>query len=272
MTLSDSLTTLALDRHAEVDLAEINLLLAADFEPDLDVPVVQSQIFELGAELEFGPFDEPVERVRTLSRLLFSDLGFSGDSETYDDPRNSYLNEVLERKLGLPIALSVLAIAVGEAAGLTIAGVGLPGHFIAKLIDGPTEVLFDPFHGGRILTHRDCERLASNATGRPFHATRDALEATPPGIIVQRMLNNLKSSYLRRSMFDEAAAIIGWLGELLPNEPEHIRDLGFAFLQAGRPGKAMTQLERYLPHSGPADKPMVERALREARRHVAAWN
>src|SRR5205823_5351491 len=131
-------------------------------------------------------------RLAGLCRYLFHDMGFRGNVQTYYDPRNSYLNEVLDRRTGIPISLSVVAMAVGSRAGLDVQGVGLPGHFVAKaVLDGQQE-LFDPFHGGRRLSPEDCEHLVWQVTGEPFTATADGLAGLPVGLIVTRMLNNLK--------------------------------------------------------------------------------
>src|SRR4029077_13286002 len=127
-------------------------------------------------------------RVRALSRYLFHEQGFRGNESDYYDPRNSYLNEVLIHRTGLPISLSILAMGVAGRAGLEVVGVGLPGHFIAKaLLDGQ-EVLFDPFHAGRLLSVAECEALVEQVVGVSFKATPDALAAVSPGYIVGRIL------------------------------------------------------------------------------------
>src|SRR5262249_14246110 len=153
-------------------------------------------------------------------------------------PRNSYLNQALDRRTGLPITLSVVAMAVGTRAGLAVVGVGLPGHFVAKAVGADDEVLFDPFHGGRRLTVEDCENLVHQVTGTAFRATPENLRAELPGRIVYRMLGNLKGVYLRQNDFGRAARVIGRLRQLAPDDMLQQRDLGVSLLHAGQPGQA----------------------------------
>src|SRR5262249_43753523 len=137
------------------------------------------------------------KRVAGLCRYLFHDMGFRGNDREYYDPRNSYLNEVLDRRTGIPLTLSVVAMVVGTRAGLDVAGVGLPGHFVAKATAGGREIFFDPFHGGRRLVPEQCEQLVQKVTGQPFQATPQGLAAVPLGPLLTRMLTNLKGCYLR---------------------------------------------------------------------------
>lgn len=212
-------------------------------------------------------------RVETLTRYLFHEQGFTGNERDYYDPRNSYLNEVLVRRTGLPITLSVVAIVVGSRAGLEVTGVGLPGHFIAKAVERGQEILFDPFHGGRVLSVSDCEALVTQVIGGPFTATPEALAALPVGLILARMLNNLKGVYLREKDFPRAARVMGRLCQLAPHDLAQRRDLGGALLQAGRAGQAIDHLEAYLTREPPpVDSRSVRELLEQAQGEVARWN
>ncbi len=134
-------------------------------------------------------------------------MGFRGNQQDYYDARNSYFNDVLDRRTGIPITLSAVAMAVGRRAGLDIVGVGLPGHFVAKAIADGEEVLFDPFHSGRRLTPEKCQRLVEQVTGMPFEINDEALQAVSLGSMVLRMLNNLKGVYLRTGDYERGARI-----------------------------------------------------------------
>src|SRR5438128_2597262 len=162
--LDSLLQQLAQDPAADVDLAEVALLLAADEYPDLDVASYLARLDDLAARLRPQLVDELAVNIAALSHFLFEDEGFAGNAVDYYDPRNSYFNDVLDRKLGIPITLSMLAMAIGRRVGIDIVGVGLPGHFIAKAIHGSVEVLFDPFHGGQILAPSECETLIESVT------------------------------------------------------------------------------------------------------------
>src|SRR6516165_1405336 len=173
-------------------------------------------------------------RARGLCRYLFHDCGFRGNVQDYYDPRNSYLNEVLDRRTGIPITLSAVAIGVGRRAGLDLVGVGLPGHFVAKALAEGEEVLFDPFHGGRLLTVGECEVLVEQVTGTPFEATSEALLPVTAGSFLLRMLNNLKGSYLRLGDFPRSVRVIERLRRLDPGDVVQQRDLGVTLMRTGQ--------------------------------------
>src|SRR5262249_9944355 len=146
MDFTSALEQLAADPAAPLDAAEVALLLASDEYPDLDCAAYLDRVDALADVLRPRLPGNLEERVRHLGQFLFDGQGFVGNAEQYYDPRNSYLNEVIDRRLGIPITLSVLAIAVGQRAGLDVEGVALPGHFIVQASEGEERVLFDPFH------------------------------------------------------------------------------------------------------------------------------
>jgi regulator of sirC expression with transglutaminase-like and TPR domain len=273
MNLETALTLLADNPSAPLDLAELSLLLARDEYPNLDVEAYLSELTAMAHEARPQVRGSLRRRVNGLCRYLFHDLGFRGNTQDYYDPRNSYLNEVLDRRLGLPITLSAVAMAVGQRVGLTVVGVGLPGHFVAKAVGDGGEVLFDPFHGGRALTTEQCEQVVEQAAGISFAATPEALQAVPLGLILQRMLNNLKGVYLRQGDFARAVRVIERLRLLLPGDPLQRRDLGASLLRAGRHGKAIDHLRAYLEAlPGAEDADTVRKLLDQARAAVAQWN
>jgi regulator of sirC expression with transglutaminase-like and TPR domain len=200
-------------------------------------------------------------------------MGFRGNAQDYYDPRNSYLNQVLDRRTGIPISLSAVAMAVGARAGLEVVGIGLPGHFVVKAVADREEILFDPFHGGRQLTPEDCELLVQQVTRTSFEATAANLRALPLGWMVVRMLTNLKAIYLRRSDFPRAVRVLERLRQLDPNDPVQQRDLGISLLRAQRPGPAIDHLTAYLAAAPNGEDNQAVRALLErARDEVARWN
>ena len=176
MNLDFILEHLAVHPGAAFDVAEVALHLARDRFADLDVEAQLSELNALAPEASGFVRGNLGARVQGFCRYLFHELGFHGNTKDYYDPRNSYLHLVLERRTGIPITLSVVAMALGLRCGLDIQGVGLPGHFIAKVVEGDREIFFDPFHGGRQLTPTDCEHLVRQVTGGQFQATRASLE------------------------------------------------------------------------------------------------
>jgi regulator of sirC expression with transglutaminase-like and TPR domain len=270
--LTTALQSLAGDPSAPLDLAEIALLLARDEFPDLDVEAYLSELAAMAHEVP--PLrGHLAHQVQALCRYLFHDMGFRGNQRDYYDPRNSYFNLVLERRTGIPITLSAVTMAVGQRAGLNLVGVGLPGHFIVKAFNDSQEVLIDPFHGGRILSRDDCENLVHQSTGAAFEATALALQPLPLGLIVQRMLANLKAIYLKAEDWPRSIRTMERLRVLNPDDVVLRRDLGVCLLRRGQPGKAIDHLRSYADGAPEADDLKgVQQLLRDAIKLVAQWN
>ncbi|HVL10938.1 MAG TPA: transglutaminase-like domain-containing protein [Gemmata sp.] len=274
MKLSAILATLAEDPHHPVDLARVALLVARDAYSQMNPRVYLRRLDRLANRVRPRLTGSLAARAAALSEFLFEECGFVGNTVHYYDPRNSYLNKVIDRQMGLPITLSLVAVAVGTRAGLPVVGVGLPGHFVAKAVgeDGE-EVIFDPFNGGQFLDAEACEALVGAVTGRPFEATPEALAAVPPGAFLLRMLNNLKTAYVAERSHLRAARVARRLTQLLPNDPAQHRDLGLLLVQGDRHGTAIDPLKRYLaarPDADDADE--VRKILGTALAEVARWN
>ncbi len=273
MDLDGALDQLAHNATAPLDVAELTLSLARDEYANLDVEAYLSELTGMAHEAKNYLRGNLEARVFGLCRYLFHDMGFRGNVQDYYDPRNSYLNEVLDRRTGLPITLSVVAMAIGQRAGLPIAGIALPGHFVAMASTNGREVLFDPFHGGRQLTSADCENLVQQVTGIPFQATAEQLRPVPLRMLVIRLLTNLKGVYLQQEDFVRAARVIERLRQLNPHDAVQHRDLGVSLVHAGQPGRAVDHLSAYLtasPHSPDAET--VRRLLNQALKDVGKWN
>jgi regulator of sirC expression with transglutaminase-like and TPR domain len=273
MDLDAALECLAVDPAAPLDVAEVALGLARDEYPCLDVDACLAEVDGMAHEARRYVRGSLEARVRGLCRYIFHEMGFHGNQGDYYDPRNSYLNEVLERRTGIPISLSALAMAVGARAGLDVRGVALPGHFVAKAVDGAQEQLFDPYHGGRLLTAQDCETLVEQATGQSFRATAERLGAAPLALVVVRMLTNLKAIYLKQGDLTRAIRVMQRQCQVNPQEPNQRRDLGAALMHTGQPGRAIDQLAAYLAALPDADDAeVVGELLTQARREIAGWN
>jgi regulator of sirC expression with transglutaminase-like and TPR domain len=273
MNLDDVLNALARDPSTGFDLAEVALGIAKEEYSHLDSAGYLAELDALAHDARNyarGPFSA---RVDGLCRYLFHELGFRGNKKDYYDPRNSYFNQVLDRRTGIPITLAAVMIAVGSRTGLSIVGVGLPGHFIVKCIGDDQEILVDPFHGGRRLSRVDCELLVRQTTGQEFHASDERLQALPLGLIVQRMLNNLRGIYLQREDWPRALRVLQRLDQLNPEDPVTQRDLGICFAEAGQPGRAIDPLRAYLRAAPDAeDVATVSRLLQQTINLVARWN
>ena len=152
---------------AEIPLAEASLEIARDEYADLDVAPYLQLIDELTAvamERDPGPGEPVRKRLESLNTVLFEEHGFSGEGGRFDDPRSSYLNDVLDRRTGLPVTLSVLYLEIGRRLGINVSGVGMPGHFILRLQDEDPPLFIDPYRGGRILSRDECATLLQEVT------------------------------------------------------------------------------------------------------------
>lgn len=186
--------------HIPLDRAA--LLISAVAQPDLDVGGQLARLDDLAARVDG-------EGAAAVGRLLFGQLGLRGDTDTYDDPRNSYLDQVLERRKGIPISLSVLLIEVGRRHGVALEAVGLPGHFLVRDPSDPDH-LIDSFAGGRTLTRAECADLLRAVAGPDAVLTDAMLAPTGTIAILTRMLANLDGSFARR---DDRRSV-GWVCEL----------------------------------------------------------
>jgi regulator of sirC expression with transglutaminase-like and TPR domain len=163
------------------ELDEGALLIAAALQPPVDIAEQIGRLDRLAEE-------SGAESLEDLLAFLFGARGFSGDRDQYYDARNSYLNLVLDRRLGIPITLSVLTIEIGRRVGLAIDGIGMPGHFLVH----SEGVFVDVFGGGVLLDRRGCAELLATIAGGPIELAADGLDVTPPGAILRRMLLNLR--------------------------------------------------------------------------------
>ncbi len=257
--------------QGEFRLAEGALLLAQEEYLDLSVPAQLARIdgFADTVRQRLGMELDPRQIVAMINTLLFDEEGFRGNQEDYYDPRNSFVNEVLERRLGIPITLSVLYIEMGRLVGLPIAGVGMPGHFIVQYTAQPEQFWIDPFDRGRVLTYEDCKARLQQLYGRQL-PWRDAyLQAISDHDILRRMLNNLKMIYVRRNDYPRALRAIERILLITPELPTEVRDKGLVHYQLGHLQAALYDLQRYLElfHEAP-DAPAIEKHIATLRRQL----
>ena len=190
----------------EIDLASAALLIAEDAYPGLDVAAYLARLDTLGQEaqallLDMSKPGDPLEvreaKVARVLELLYGTVGFRGNDADYYDPRNSYLNEVLDRRTGIPITLAVVVIEVLRRAGIEASGVGFPGHFLVRT-SGPRGPLFvDPF-AGQILTRESLRALHERVAGEARDPDPRLLEPVGARAILSRMLNNLRGIFAQR--------------------------------------------------------------------------
>ena len=274
----ERLANIAKISEQELNLAEAALLIALDEYPGLDVESYLRQLDELASGVqERLPAQAGLEdTLVTLNQFLFVEQGFSGDTENFDDPRNSFLNEVLDRKLGIPITLSIIYMEVGRRLGLPLKGVSFPGHFLVKFSTQDGEVVLDPFSGGSLMSKEDLEEMLEETYGT-VDATHAPLErlltASGKKDILVRMLRNLKGAYLRRERYDKALSAVDQILLIQPDQPDEIRDRGSIYEHLECFRAALENFQSYLalrPNAG--DAPDIHRRIADLSQIVATLN
>lgn len=262
----------------DIDLAEAALVIAASECPGLDIPAYLARIDDLGAALKNRLRQDIgfTERILSLNRYLFDELGFRGNVADYYDPRNSFLNDVLDRRLGIPITLSLVYLEVGRRVGLALHGVSFPGHFLVKCAMRDGMVVLDPYARGVSLSLDDLQQrlraLRGGAEASP-EVTRRMLTVAGKKDILARMLRNLKSIYLERQDSARALAAVDRIIELEPGAAEEYRDRARIYLDLECFRAALSDLRSYLMlKPGAEDAAVVQRSVVELQQIAARLN
>jgi len=231
----------------QINLAEGALLIAAEEYPRLSVACCLDKL-DLFADLareQAADAHSAADIISALNSVLFERLGFRGNRQSYYDPRNSCLNEVIDRRVGLPITLTVVYIEVARRIGFPVKGVGMPFHFIAKHKGEEGDIFIDPFNGGRLLGPAGCAELLDEMSGGNLEIQPGHLEAVSNKQILTRILSNLLGIY-SASDHRRALAAIERMLLINPNSATHIRDRGLLLAKVGDSQRAIVELERYL--------------------------
>ncbi|HEX8138438.1 MAG TPA: transglutaminase-like domain-containing protein [Pyrinomonadaceae bacterium] len=251
------------------------LLIGAEDEAAKEVEVsdymARLDAWAEGARRVIANRSESVTPVEAFNGFMFEGLGLAGNKSDYYDPRNSYLNEVMERRTGIPITLSILYMAVGRRAGFEVKGVGLPGHFITRIreVESRESTMVDPFHG-KIIDRTDCqERLDEIYSGQV--ALRDEhLRATSTPDILVRVLSNLKTIYARAGLYRQALSAVERILLVKPHAAEELRERGAFLAQLNRLPEAIAYTAAYLQIApdAPDAKETLEQLKAMRRRHA----
>lgn len=248
--------------ESEIDLALGALLIAGLGRPPIDEAAILGRLDALAerVRIRLDAGDPTFAVVARIHDVLYRELGFRGPTAAeYGDPANSHLDEVLARRIGLPISLAIVELEVAARLGVALVGIGLPGHFI---VGGPDGLLLDPADGGRSLTPDDCQALIRRAVGDGvlFHA--GMLRPAGRREILARVLRNLRAAHLARRDWPAAVDAIDLLLVLEPTDPEHGRDRGLLLGRMDRFGEAVAALRLYLEERPDAhDVPDVRQVM-----------
>jgi regulator of sirC expression with transglutaminase-like and TPR domain len=238
------------------DLAPAALAIARVEYPSLDVTGYLDAIERMGetaAGRVAAAGARGQEAVTILNEYLYDEQRFTGNRQQYDDPRNSFLNEVIERRTGIPISLAILYLEVARRAGVRVSGVNFPGHFLLRAGDDRPRLrsagdflIVDPFHGGALLSELDCRELLRQHVGEDAAFDRQLLEPATRHEIVVRMLVNLKRLYVRMRSFPQARFVADLLLAVNPSAVSELRDRGLLAYHLEDFGAALRDLETYL--------------------------
>lgn len=276
---------------AEPDLARAALLIGRLEYPRLDPAPYLARLDRMGAEAgrRVSETDGSVpSQFEALSRYLYQDQGFGGDRIHYEDPRNSYLNQVIDRRCGIPVTLAIVFLEVATRAGVAAAGVGFPGHFLVRGQADPEPphrlpLVIDPFDRGKTLSEGDCRELLRGAAGDDAHFDQRLLAPTGTRQILVRVLGNLKRTYIRLRSFPQARGVTELLLAVNPLGATDLRDRGLLAYHMQDFSSALRDLEAYLhltsrtgddapPAERQAEHEQIWEHIKTLRRRVANLN
>jgi regulator of sirC expression with transglutaminase-like and TPR domain len=247
----------------EINLAAGALLIAAEEYPQLQVAPYLRRLDLLAERVKDRLAGEtaPVIVLEELCRVLFEEECFRGNADAYQDPRNSFLNDVLDRRVGIPITLGIVTLETGWRVGLPLTGVNFPGHFLVRFEGEIARLLMDPFDGGRIRWEEDGQALLDKVYGGMVKMRPEFLQAATRSDILARVLTNLKGIYLNAGDDARALAAVDRILMIRPGAPVELRDRGLLLARSGRRQEAAEELQRYLELSPTAPDAQRVRAL-----------
>jgi regulator of sirC expression with transglutaminase-like and TPR domain len=232
----------------QIDLGRAALTIALTDYPTLDIAACLAEIDRLAVAVarRCGAEGDVYRTLAALNHVLFTEQGFRGNRDNYFDAKNSFLNEVLERKTGIPISLSVLYMEVGQRVGLVLAGVSFPGHFLVKCTAVSDDIVIDPYSGGEVRSRSDLDRMLREMSSGKLGFSPEFLKPASKKQILKRMLANLKAIYLRNNDLIKTLAVLDRLIILDPAAAGEVRDRGLLHLRLECFSQAREDFQTYL--------------------------
>jgi regulator of sirC expression with transglutaminase-like and TPR domain len=233
-------------KNPRFNLVEKSLKFAQLLEyPDLNVDSYIQEINRIGMSLKesVGDIKNPTYLISMLNEHLFENLGFGGDDDDYYNPKNNFLNEVIDKKSGLPITISILYVEVAKFIGLDLKIAGFPGHIVVKYNE---EMILDPFNDGSLLDVDDLQETLDESFGGQLEFQPEFLDDITSEQVLVRMARNLKNSYIQSFVYDKALRCTNMILAIEPESPEDIRDKGILEERIQNSEIALVYLNKYL--------------------------
>jgi regulator of sirC expression with transglutaminase-like and TPR domain len=232
----------------DIDLERAALYIAQEAYPTLEVEQFVEQLDKMAdAVLQRLPEEAyPLRVIKAISQYLFEDLNFSGNQLDYYNPQNSFLNDVIERRCGIPITLSLVYLGIARRLDFPMVGIGMPGHFLIRPTQGEMDLFVDPFNRGEVLFLADCQERFQSLFGEQMPLRPEFLAPVSNRQVLARILTNLKAIYLQMGELDPLLAAIDRILILFPDAPIELRDRGLLYFRCDRWVESQQDLERYL--------------------------
>lgn len=232
----------------QINLAAAALYIAQEEYPALEVEAYLNALDTMAAEVteRLPAAAYPLRIIQTINQYLYQDLGFQGNTEQYYDPDNSYLNQVIDRRRGIPITLSLVYLELAKRLDFPMVGIGMPGHFLIRPLVDEMQVFVDPFHQGEVLFAEDCQNRLSEIFNQTVELRPEFLDAVTTRQFLARMLGNLKGIYLHQRDLPKVIATIDRILLLFPDAISEQRDRGLLNYQLNHWSLARQDLEAYL--------------------------
>lgn len=245
--------------EAAMSMARAALLVAQEEYPQIPVELYLARLDQMAEEVKDRLADEtaPMVVLEELLEMLFERRHFTGNREAYYDPRNSFLNDVLDRGTGIPLTLGMILLEVGWRLGLPLEGVGFPGHFLVRYRGDALSLLLDPFDAGKVRFEDQAQELLDQVYGGMVRVQDSFLRTATKRDMLIRLLSNLKNVYVNVSDHPRALAVVERLLVLQPTSRGDLRARGLLLARLGRRTEAAEQLRAYLelaPGAGDADR------------------
>jgi len=248
-----------------IDLAKAALYIAQEEYPSLDPKEYLNTLDTMAARVkERLPSSQyPLLLIQSINKYLYDDLGFNGNTSDYYDPRNSFLSDVIQRRLGIPITLSVVYLELARRVNFPMVGIGMPGHFLIRPDIDEMEIFVDPFNRGEVMFMEDCQQQLNQLYGQSVTLQPAFFEVVSRRKILWRILNNLKIIYLKVQDLERSLSVIERILMLFPDLTTELRDRGLLYYRLGYRSAAEKDFTIYLEKAGDEDTTLIRHLLKQ---------